>query len=171
MDRSEKRVAPQNDAASEARAAPRQQLKKLALQTGVIYGPVSFSAARSISRNQSPTCQLQTLFVQLHLLSVRLDQERNALPCRAPERSYQRWTRSPTLLNSPCSAYRMIGRLSTRSPSVGTVNLPSIRTLPRLSQRRGGYATDTYQKPVWRFFRILRPSGTKQFVRLWSLWI
>jgi wyosine [tRNA(Phe)-imidazoG37] synthetase (radical SAM superfamily) len=40
VDRSEKRVAPQNDAASEARAAPRQQLRNLPLQTGVIYGPV-----------------------------------------------------------------------------------------------------------------------------------
>ena len=39
MARSEKRVAPQSDGAFAARAAPRQ-LRKLALQTGIIYGPV-----------------------------------------------------------------------------------------------------------------------------------
>ena len=85
MDRSEKRVAPQSDGAFEARAAPRQ-LRKLALQTGIIYGPVrSRRLGLSLGINLLPAnyklCSFNCIYCQYGWTkNVTLS------PARAPER-------------------------------------------------------------------------------------
>jgi wyosine [tRNA(Phe)-imidazoG37] synthetase (radical SAM superfamily) len=69
VDSSGRRVAPQTDAASEACALPRQQLRKVALQTGIIYGPVrSRRLGLSLGINLLPThyklCSFNCVYCQ-----------------------------------------------------------------------------------------------------------
>lgn len=69
MDSFENRVASHTDEASEGRALPRQQLRKVALQSGIIYGPVySRRLGRSLGINLLPThyklCSFNCIYCQ-----------------------------------------------------------------------------------------------------------